>query len=265
MENLNPNTPSVQIFSNAQFGQIRTIVINEKPYFVGIDVAISLGYKEPHKAIARHCKGWAFHPVPDNQGFTQETKIIPQGDVYRLAAKSKLPSAEAFESWIFDEVLVSISKSGGYMIDRSDDTPEMIMARALQIAQDTIERSKQKVQMLEGENELLLSEIRQQAPKVQYVDNVLQSTRTYTSTQMAKELGLNSAYSLEKKLSEMNVMFKQSGQWMLTARYCGKGYTKTRTHSYEHSDGTKGSNTITVWTESGREFLHQLLKASKTA
>ncbi|MDR1339795.1 MAG: phage antirepressor KilAC domain-containing protein [Prevotellaceae bacterium] len=88
-------------------------------------------------------------------------------------------------------------------------------------------------------------------------DKVLQSTDTRTMTQIAKELGM-SAIALEKKLHDAGVIFKQSGQWLLYAKYQDMGYTKPRTHQYTHNDGTTGTNTITVWTEKGRKFVHQM-------
>lgn len=111
---------------------------------------------------------------------------------------------------------------------------------------------------LERQNTSLLNEIKAQAPKVKYVDDVLQSVSTYTSTQMAKELGLREAAELHQLLKERKVMFKQSGQWMLMAKHCGKGYTKSRTAIYTRSDDSQITKTITVWTELGRVFLHKV-------
>lgn len=104
------------IFKNDEFGTIRTVEIDDKIYFVGIDVAAALGYQYPTTAVSRHCRGWTFHPLSDNQGFTRDTKVIPEGDVYRLIIRSKLPQAVKFESWIFDEVIPSIRKTGGYSV-----------------------------------------------------------------------------------------------------------------------------------------------------
>src|SRR5690554_5723102 len=101
----------LQVFKNKEFGEIRTVLIKDKPYFVGNDVAVPLGYKEPHKAIARHCKGGTKHPIPTKGGI-QQMNCIPEGDIYRLIANSELPEAEKFESWIFDEVLPTIRKHG---------------------------------------------------------------------------------------------------------------------------------------------------------
>jgi Rha family phage regulatory protein len=110
--------------------------------------------------------------------------------------------------------------------------------------------------------ELQQKQLREAAPKVEYHDSVLQSVSTYTMTQVAKELGM-SAVALEKKLHEGGIMFRQSGQWILYAKYQGEGYTKSRTHHYAHSDGTTGTNTITVWTEKGRKFIHEVIGKQK--
>jgi phage antirepressor YoqD-like protein len=125
--------------------------------------------------------------------------------------------------------------------------------------QAEMREQKQHTQMLEGENDLLEKENRQLAPKADYTDKVLQSTSTYTMTQVAKEIGM-SAVALEKHLHDAGIMFKQSGQWILYAKYQNRDYTKSRTHHYPHSDGTTGTNTITVWTEKGRAFVHQIMK-----
>lgn len=126
--------------------------------------------------------------------------------------------------------------------------------RALEFAQETITTQNEQLKL--------------QAPKVKYVDDVLQSVNTYTSTQMSKELGLREAEQLHKILKEKGVMFKQSGQWMLTAKYCEHGYTKPRTHQFTRNDGSVGTSTTTVWTEKGRVFLHDMFnlkKAQETA
>lgn len=140
---------------------------------------------------------------------------------------------------------------------KSDD---YILMRSMQILQGRIKAIEADNARLEAENKANIETIRQQAPKAQYYDNTLQSAHTYTSTQMAKELNMRTAEQLHKVLKEKGIMFYQSGQWMLTARYCEKGYTKPRTTVYTRSDGSQGTNTITVWSEAGREFLHKVFE-----
>ena len=107
----------VQIFDNNEFGQIRCMEIEGKPYFVGIDIARALGYSSPSKAVIQHCKGVTKMVIP-SKGGKQETNCIPEGDMYRLITHSELPSAEQFESWVFDEVLPTVRKTGIYEIPK---------------------------------------------------------------------------------------------------------------------------------------------------
>lgn len=103
----------LQFFNSGEFGEIRTIEIDGKPYFVGTDVAKALGYSNPRKAILDHCKGVTKRDTPTSSGI-QSMSYINEGDLYRLIIKSKLPSAEKFESWVMDEVLPIIRKTGSY-------------------------------------------------------------------------------------------------------------------------------------------------------
>lgn len=103
----------LQIFNSEEFGDIRTAEIDGKPYFVGADVAKALGYNNPRDAVSRHCKGVVKRDTPTPSGI-QSMSYINEGDLYRLIMKSKLPSAEKFESWVMDEVLPTIRKTGSY-------------------------------------------------------------------------------------------------------------------------------------------------------
>ena len=103
----------LKIFEHPRFGDIRTVTENGKTLFCGSDVARALGYKRPNEAITTHCKGTVKRRTP-TKGGEQEMLFIPEGDIYRLAAKSELPGADEFESWIFDEVLPSIRKTTRY-------------------------------------------------------------------------------------------------------------------------------------------------------
>lgn len=103
----------LQIFNSGEFGDIRTAEIDGKPYFVGADVAKALGYNNPRDAVSRHCKGVVKRDTPTSSGI-QSMSYINEGDLYRLIMKSKLPSAEKFESWVMDEVLPTIRKTGSY-------------------------------------------------------------------------------------------------------------------------------------------------------
>lgn len=119
----------LMIFENAEFGQIRTVEIDGKPYFVANDIAKSLGYVRPADAISQHCRYTVKHRIPHPQSKTKtlEVNVIPEGDMYRLITHSELPSAERFESWVFDEVLPSLRKTGSYTIKETTDERLQIM------------------------------------------------------------------------------------------------------------------------------------------
>ena len=122
------------------------------------------------------------------------------------------------------------------------------------------EEVKQRNQMLSGENEHLTAENKALRPMADYTKEVLQSTSTYTFTQLAKELNFTGVTSFISKLRELKLIFKQSGQWQLSARYAGHGYTTSRTARYFRSDGTPATSVSTVWTEKGRMFLHDFME-----
>ena len=108
---------NLTIFNNELFGSVRTLMVNDKYYFVGKDIAEALGYKRPSDAIAQHCKHTVKHRIVDNTGFEQPMNIIPESDVYRLIIKSKLPEAEKFEEWVMEEVLPQLRMSGVYITE----------------------------------------------------------------------------------------------------------------------------------------------------
>jgi len=133
---------NLQIFKNEEFGEVRTLEIEGKSYFMASDIARSLGYTNPQKAIRDHCKGVNESLYPTNGGM-QTANFIPEGDIYRLIVKSQLPSAEKFETWVFDEVLPSIRKTGSYQKPLSEK--EM-----LRIQLGMIDDVEQRVDKLEN-------------------------------------------------------------------------------------------------------------------
>lgn len=164
----------------------------------------------------------------------------------------------AFAIWCNDRIKELLTQGVATISD--DDEAIFYAMRVLQ------KRIDDKQHALECARETITTQSEQlklQAPKVKYVDEVLQSVNTYTSTQMSKELGLREAEQLHKILKEKGIMFKQSGQWLLAARYCGMDYTKPRTHQFTRNDGSVGTSTTTVWTETGRAFLHKVFNVQK--
>ena len=129
----------LQIFNSEEFGDIRTTEIDGKPYFVGTDVAKALGYSNPRKAILDHCKGVTKRDTPTSSGI-QSMSYINEGDLYRLIMKSKLPSAEKFESWVMDEVLPAIRKTGSYQKPMTVAEQIQLLAQGNQDHEERIEK-----------------------------------------------------------------------------------------------------------------------------
>ena len=148
---------NIEVFENPLFGMIRTLEIDGKPYFVASDVAKVLGYTNSSKAIKDHCR-WVtkrYVPHPQSADKKIEVNIIPQGDVMRLAAKSELPGAEKFESWIFDDVIPTVLNHGIYatdsVINKILDDPDfgikiLTELKEERIARMTAEEEKEKLQ-----------------------------------------------------------------------------------------------------------------------
>ena len=181
-------------------------------------------------------------------GGEQEINFIPEGDVYRLAARSELPGAEQFESWLFDEVVPSIRKTGKYAM-----TPASYIE-----ALEALVASLKENEKLKTENELQAQAIADFKPVKRYVDEILNSEDTLTVTQIAADYGLT-AHALNRILKNEGVQFKVNGQWILKKKYKGQNYTDSLTYLFEHSDGKPGTTVSTRWTQKGRLLIHELL------
>ena len=145
---------------------------------------------------------------------------------------------------------------------KSDD---YILARSQEILNNRLQLATQQVQILESTVEKQVEQIQLLAPKASYTDEVLQSTATYTLTQIAHDLGMRSVFELTGWCKSKGFLFQQSGQWQPTAKVAGKGYFTTRTARFFHSDGTVGSSLSTVVTELGRAWLHSQKQNEKLA
>lgn len=165
----------LQIFSNPEFGKIRTIQQGEKTLFCASDIARSLGYSNPNKAVNDHCRAITKCSTPIS-GKMQDINFIPEGDVYRLIVHSKLPSAEKFEQWVFDTVLPSIRKNGGYISGQENLTPEQIVANALIVAQNIISQKDKQIEQMK--------------PKAEFFDAVADSKTAISMNEVSKVLGI---------------------------------------------------------------------------
>lgn len=207
IEQSGTDNPMVQMFSNPEFGEIRMIETDDgKMLFCGADVAKALGYAKPQNAIQAHCRGALKQGILTNGG-KQEMLFIPEGDVYRLIAHSKLPNAEKFERWVFDEVLPTIRKTGSYFL-ANQKTPsyaiEDPVARARAWA-DEMEEKQKRIAMQASQIEMQTKHIQTQArqieaqteqlaiaaPKVEFANAISASSDAITVGELAKLIAAN--------------------------------------------------------------------------
>ena len=174
-------TCKVTEFHNTEFGAIRVIEDQGRLLFCGTDVAFALGYSKPRNAINMHCKG-ALKKGALTAGGVQTMTFIPEGDVYRLITKSHLPSAQRFESWVFDEILPAIRKTGGYMssdlLESVRNNPEIL----LEFAQRLLDENNR--------NRELQSQINDLQPKANYFDHFMVKGECSNIRTTAKEIGV---------------------------------------------------------------------------
>lgn len=235
----------IQIFDNPDFGSIRTLDNNGKVLFCASDVAKALGYSNPSKALNDHCKGDLTnrYPIVDSLGRTQKAIFISEGDVIRLITHSKLPNAEKFESWAFDEVLPQVLRTGNYSV--KPETPELTLSKALVMAQGIIAREQERSKQLEKENAKL-------KPAAEYAHNMLLSDETLTVTQIALNFGMT-ANKLNKLLEEWGIQKKVNKQWIPKRKYIDKGYTVSI--PVEVGNGETKENTR--WNRTGQAFIYK--------
>ena len=239
---------TIKIFENAEFGKVRTMTDSEgEPLFCGKDVCDALGYSNGRDAVRKHVDGEDKTTVAicdTGSNYKTNAVFINESGLYALIFSSKLESARRFKHWVTAEVLPAIRKQGGYMVARADESDEVIMARALQIMQATLERRD--------------AEIARLTPRAAYADHVLDSVSCFTTTQVAKGLGMT-AQELNRMLCLRGIQYGQSGQYLLYADYARKGLAQNRTHTYRDMMGTVHTTSSLVWTERGKRFIHDLL------
>ena len=240
---------NITTFKNSEFGEIRTLEQNEKTLFCGSDAAKALGYAIPSKAVNTHCKGVSKVEVPTKGGM-QQMLFIPEGDLYRLIVNSKLPSAEKFEGWVFDEVLPSIRKHGLYAKEELLDNPDLFIS-ALQ----KLKAEKERVKFLELENAQHKQIIGELQPKASYYDLILQNKSVMPISQIAKDYGM-SGKGFNQMLHDLGIQYRQSNTWLLYQSYADRGYTQSKTYAID----AERSVMHTYWTQKGRLFLYDLLK-----
>ena len=235
-------------FRNLEFGAIRTISNEQgEPMFCGKDVAEALGYKKPENAVAKHVDTEdKTTTLIQGSGSNYKTQaiFINESGLYALILSSKLESAKRFKRWVTSEVLPAIRKQGGYLIAKKGESDKDVMKRAMEIVKTTLAKREEQIAKLK--------------PKAEYADSVLDSINCITTTQLAKELGM-SAQELNRRLCEMRIQYWQSSQYMLYAEFARQGFAKSRTRRHVCKHGIVMTEMYLVWTERGRNFIHQLL------
>lgn len=193
----------IEIFRHEVFGEIRvTKDAQGNPLFCASDVAKSLGYKEPKQAVTTYCKSGelVYQPHANGVGGTN-IRFIKEADLYRLVMKSELPSAEKFQDWVCEEVLPSIRKHGAYMTDeviqRTLTDPDYLIQLAT-----VLKEEKQK--RIQAETKVAI---------------LTHTNKTYTATEVAKEIGMRSAKELNKWLENQRVQYKVNETWVPCARF----------------------------------------------
>ena len=239
----------IAIFQNPEFGEVRTITEDGQTLFCAKDVAAALGYKDTTNAIKQHCRGVVKRHLTDSLGRNQETNFISEGDIYRLAAKSELPGADRFERWIFDEVLPTIRKTGGYIAGQDELSPAELMAKALLVAQKTLADREARISALTVQNQIM-------RPKADYFDELVDRSLLTGFRETANELGISEkafiGFLLEKKFIYRN----PKGKLMPYTRK-NDGYFELK-ECFNDKTGWKGTQTMI--TPKGRETFRLLTR-----
>lgn len=245
------------VFSNEEFGSIRTLENNGTIMFCGSDVAKALGYAIPSKAVHTHCKGVSKMETPTTRGI-QTMLFIQESDVYRLIAHSKLPAAEKFESWIFDEVLPTIRKHGAYM------TPETLQQAILN--PDTMIQLCQQLKDEQDKRKKLEQKVSEDKPKVLFADSVATSNSTILIGELAKilrqngvNIGQNRLFSWMRDNGYL-ICRKGADYNMPTQRSMELGLFKIKETAITHSDGTTSvTKTVKVTGKGQQYFINKFL------
>lgn len=208
-------------------------------------------------------------------GQGREMWLLTENGLYEILMQSRKPIAKQFKKGV-KQILKEIRTTGGYIATQANETPEMIMARALKVAEHTIEEHEKRMKALAEENEaqkrinkqleadtqMKAEEIKKLTPDADYARQTLTAVNTWNTNIIAKEMGM-SAVTLNQHLQRLGIQYKQHKVWVLSAKYQGKGYTKTQTYNYFNSAGEVCTRMQQEWTEVGRRWLLELWHQGK--
>ena len=229
----------IKIFENERFGKIRTVLSESgEPMFCLVDVCRVLELV-PSKVSQRLDKDVLSKYPLETVGGLQMANFVNEDGLYDAILDSRKEEAKKFRKWVTNEVLPSIRKNGGYISTSESDTPDVIMARALILAQETIANHERKMKELEERNNMLVHQ-----------------KKLFTTTEIAKELNMRSAKELNDLLIKMKVQFKQNDTWILYSKYADKNYVSIKQEVLDNGKIIY----YRKWTGIGREFILKLLK-----
>lgn len=245
----------LQVFNNAEFGSVRTTVVDGEVVFVGKDVAQILGYVNPRQALAAHVdeddklQGDGV-TIRDSIGREQPATLINESGLYSLILSSKMPNAKKFKRWVTSEVLPTIRKHGLYAMDEVLANPDLLI-NALQ----ELKKEREEKLTLQQTTLIQRQQIAELQPKASYYDLILQNVNTVPITQIAKDYGM-SGRAFNLLLHDLGIQYKFRKTWLLYQNYADQGYTQSKTHQIDENRSVMH----TYWTQKGRLFLYDLLK-----
>lgn len=201
----------IKIFNSDEFGSVRTIIIDGEPWFAGKDVAASLGYKDTSDALKKHvAEEDKLTRCFTDSGQNRQMYVINESGLYSLIFGSKLESAQKFKHWVTSEILPSIRKNGIYATDKVID--------------DILNNPDFGIELLTKLKEERAARV--EAEKTNAI--LMHVNKTYTMTEIAKEIGLKSAVELNKILSEKKIQYKVNGTWVMYSDYSNCGYEEIK-------------------------------------
>ena len=241
----------IQIFKNERFGEVRTMVINGEPLFVGKDVASVLGYSNHRKALIDHIDAddkTDGVTIRDSIGRGQTPILINESGLYALILSSKLPQAKDFKRWVTSEVLPQIRMTGGYIPVGKDDDEDAIQRKAIDIMNRTIEQMKQKeilrlADNIIGEGLRMLNE---------------DAEDTLTATQVAKTFNMT-VFHFNEVLRDLGIQYRRHGHWNISDDLANRDFVRMRTHVSYSLKGLKKVKHYMTWTMDGLHYLNARL------
>lgn len=267
---------TLQVFNNLEFGSVRSLIINNSPWFVGKDICQVFGDKNHNRSISRvDDEDKREEEIIDSLGRKQTAIFINESGLYALLftmqpqkannggisnaypieVNERIQKLQRFKRWVTSDVVPSIRKHGLYAVDSLLNDPDLAIA-----AFTALKQEREKAKALEETVAIQNQQIIEMKPKASYYDVVLNCKDLISTSAIAKDYG-KSAIWMNRYLHEKGIQFKQGNIWLLYQKHAEKGYTSTKTHKYLGSNGENRTKVHTYWTQKGRLFIYDLLKA----